>query len=387
MEQNFNHVNLKIVEPSFGSDLTDLIIELDYLRKKHLMGTTHPLIFFQLKDIFHKLESIGSSRIEGNRTTIAEYIETKISEPEKESQNIIEIENITRALDFIDNNIFQSKINRILISELHKIIVDRLLYPPDGEGDKEPGKYRQNDIAIVGTTHQPPPPYLVNEYMEELFNFINKNDPPKFDLLKTAIAHHRFVWIHPFNNGNGRTVRLLTYAMLVKQGFKLDTGNRIINPTAIFCSDRNKYYEFLSKADTGYDKLILKWVEYMLTGLRDEITKVDKLLDYQYLRNELLLPALRQSLKVNLITEIEYKILKKSVDNQVIQAKDLKEVIPNTSSPEISRHIQKLKNKNMIKPIKSNTRKYVVNFVNSYLLRGIIKQLDNKGFLPVHMDE
>ncbi len=78
----FKHFDLKLVEPIFNSPLTDLIIELDYLRKKPLGGTTHPVIFFQLKDIFHTLESIGSARIEGNRTTLAEYIETKISQEE-----------------------------------------------------------------------------------------------------------------------------------------------------------------------------------------------------------------------------------------------------------------------------------------------------------------
>ena len=47
--------------------------------------------------------------------------------------------------------------------------------------------------------------------MEELVAFINRRDPPKYDLMKVAIAHHRFGWIHPFSNGNGRVVRLLTY--------------------------------------------------------------------------------------------------------------------------------------------------------------------------------
>ncbi len=69
----FNHYDLKMVEPEFGSELTDLIIELDYLRKKSLMGSTHSRVFFQLKHIFHTLESVGSARIEGNRTTIARY--------------------------------------------------------------------------------------------------------------------------------------------------------------------------------------------------------------------------------------------------------------------------------------------------------------------------
>ena len=79
-EAVFKHYDLKLVEPTFASALTDLIIELDHLRKKQLGGSTHPKVFFQLKHIFHTLESIGSARIEGNNTTIAEYIETKLSD-------------------------------------------------------------------------------------------------------------------------------------------------------------------------------------------------------------------------------------------------------------------------------------------------------------------
>ena len=85
-EAKFLDYKLKLVEPSFGSSLTDLIIELDYLRKKPLGGSTHPNVFFQLKHIFHTLESIGSARIEGNNTTIAEYIETKLESNENLSE-------------------------------------------------------------------------------------------------------------------------------------------------------------------------------------------------------------------------------------------------------------------------------------------------------------
>ena len=76
-------VNQKIMMPSVGFDMpiTDLVLELEKLRYKILEGTTHPLVFMQMKSIFHMLESIGSSRIEGNNTTIMDYVEsTKIND-------------------------------------------------------------------------------------------------------------------------------------------------------------------------------------------------------------------------------------------------------------------------------------------------------------------
>ena len=62
----------------------------------------------------------------------------------------------------------------------------------------------------------------VDNYMRELIEFIEDPTDHKYDLIKVALAHHRFVWIHPFDNGNGRTVRLFTYAMLIKAGFNVN---------------------------------------------------------------------------------------------------------------------------------------------------------------------
>ena len=278
MKYKFKHYDLKLVVPDFRSHLTDLIIELDYLRRKQLSGSTIASVFFQLKDIFHTLESIGSARIEGNNTTILEYIESKLAEAPTPNQGIREIMNMEEAMSFIDNNLKDVLFNRAFVSELHKKVVEGLFPPPKGEGDPTPGRYRTVSVSINRAVHRPPKPVQVEGYMDELFAFINRANEPKYDLLKMAIAHHRFLWIHPFVNGNGRTIRLFTYAMLVKQGFNVDIG-RILNPTAVFCSNRKNYYRYLSLADTGRDKGILSWCEYVLKGLKDEIEKIDRLLD------------------------------------------------------------------------------------------------------------
>jgi len=378
-QSEFQHYDLKLIEPDFSSPLTDLIIDLNHLRKRRLGGSTHPQIFFQLKQIFHTLESIGSARIEGNNTTIAEYIETKLEQQPTVSQDVKEIQNIEQAMTFVEEHVKDYPINRLFVSEMHKKIVDGL--SPTQEGDQHPGEYRKTNVAINNAHHVPPDRSTIEGYMNELFEFINHADSPKYDLLKIAIAHHRFVWIHPFRNGNGRTVRLLTYAMLVKLGFNVDVG-RILNPTAVFCSSRNDYYHYLSKADKGTEAGLLSWCQYVLQGLKEEVEKIDKLLDYEVLRKEILLPAIEYSAERQYITVLEARVLKKAIDKKVIKASDLKEIFPGRQSAEISRQIRKLVEKQMLVSEKDSPRKYIIRFDNSYLLRGIIKMLGEQGFLP-----
>jgi len=378
----YPYEKLRIVYPSFESNLTDLILDLNHLRRKRLMGSTHPRIFFQLKRIFHMMESLGSARIEGNHTTIAEFIETKIAQPKPQAKDekMHEIENIESSMDFIEKVVEDTPIDDAFLRELHKKVVSGL--SPNAEGDYNPGQYRKKNIVISGASHIPPDYTQVNDYMQELTSFINTELPHKYDLLKIALVHHRFVWIHPFQNGNGRTVRLITYAQLVKSDFKVKRG-RIINPTAIFCSNREKYYNLLSKADSGTSQDLLEWCDYVLTGLIREIEKIDKLLDYKYLSDKILLPAVKFSLERKVITQMEADILNVAVKKETFQAHDLKNIFPNKSAIYVSRQIKRLKNKHMISAESARSRKYLIDFGNNYLLRGVIKMLDQCGFLPL----
>ena len=381
---------LKLFNPSFDTELVDLIVDLDPLKKKKLGGSTHPAIFFQLKNIFHTLESIGSARIEGNHTTIAEFIETKIKSKNDtgmvKDEKIREIQNGEKALEYIDRQIGElgGQITASFLSEIHKIVVDGLTPHPDGEGSKKPGSYRNVNVIIGGSNVVTAEFPLVPNLMNDLITFIQNPDAEKYDLLKTAISHHRFTIIHPFDNGNGRTVRLLTYSMLVKQGFNVNVG-RILNPTAIFCSDRENYYKMLGLADKGTEEGLREWSEYVLKGLKTEIEKVDKLLNYSYLSKNILEVAVAHALERKLITDTEAHILKIAIEKQVIQQSDIKHIFPGKDASQVSRVIKKLLTENIITTERESKRKYILNFQNNYLLRGIVKALDNEGFLPASL--
>lgn len=387
MKASFIHHDLKLIQPDFDSELTNLVVELEGLRNKVLKGTTRPFMFFQIKEIFHWLESLGSARIEGNNTTIAEIIETKIEDSDSDkSPNIIEIENLRNAMDFIDDNIDESPINHAFITELHKIVVKGLAFPPDGEGDRTPGKYRNYKVQIQKSTHQPPElESQVQSYMDELMKFIQSDDSPKYDLIKTALVHHRFMWIHPFGNGNGRTGRLLTYAMLVKQGFNIKSG-KLINPTAIFCLNRDLYNNNLSIADDGSFKGLSMWCEFVLDGLKSEIEKIDRLLDYNFFRDEIVLPSLKLSLDRKLITPREENILKWTINNKsqtVVNSDIRKNIMKGKSSQQISNELKSLIERKMLMPLNDSPRRYFLRFDNNYLLRGVMQILKEKGFLPL----
>lgn len=379
-------MKIEIPQISLDSDLADLIVELEKLRNKIIEGTTHPSVFYQVKNIFHTLESIGSARIEGNNTTVADYIETKISDQSPDpAESIREIINVERAMSFVEEYMMdyaadEARIDKALISEIHKIVVEGLSV--GHEGDRTPGSYRGGSVSITGSSHTPPDALLVDELMEGLISFVNEQHRPKYDLIKAAIAHHRFVWIHPFANGNGRVVRVLTYAMLLRT-ILVQGQQRIINPTAVFCFDRKRYYDLLAIADLGTNEGMIEWCEYVLTGLRDEIKKIDMLSDYQYFKDEILKPALQHSLQHRYISELEHKILKRTIDSptQTIAAGDVKDLFPGKSSSEITRQLRKLIDQRKLKPVAEGARKYVISFSNNYIYRSVIYVLGNKGFL------
>ncbi len=370
--------NLRLVSPSFDSQLTDTLIELNHLRKLKLHGSTAPWIFFQLKDIFHILESVGSARIEGNRTTISEYIEKKIEKRERSSERFSEIANVEAAMDLIEDTISEgTEITHHFIRELHHLVVGEL----SSEGDRTPGAYRSWNVKISKSKHVPPDYIQVQSYMDEFLKFINEKAPDKYDLLKTAIAHHRFTWIHPFGNGNGRVVRLLTYALLIKYGFNVKDG-KILNPTAVFCNDRDLYYEKLSEADLGDDTSLLNWCDYVLTGILEEVTKVNKLLDFEYLLKNVLTPTINLGIERGYLNKEEAKVLTFGIKKQRFKANELNEALDDLTSRQKTHLISKMKDSGFIKPLTENGRTYYVSFMNNYLMRSLIQILEKENFIP-----
>ncbi|WP_244939675.1 Fic family protein [Acinetobacter guerrae] len=264
-----------------------------------------------------------------------------------------------------------------LIRELHAITVNNLIR----EGDKTPGAYRPGPVRISGAEHLPPLASDVPFYMEELVSFVNKDNPSKYDLMKVALAHHRFGWIHPFGNGNGRVVRLFTYALLIKYGFNVTTGGGILNPTAVICNDRNKYYEMLAIADKGDADSLEQWCTYVLEGILTELKKIDQLNEYDWLKKKILLPALQIAIERQRVTDLEAQIIRHGIENPEFKASDLDHIFTDMTKPQRTYQIRKLNEAKLIQPITVGARSYYICFLYNSLFRGVIDCLRKEGFI------
>ena len=116
----------------------------------------------------------------------------------------------------------------------------------------EAGRIRKTPVGINKSKHDPPPPHLVEAHLTEFCEFINDNWHERTAFYLSSYAMWRLNWIHPFTDGNGRTSRALSYALLsIKLGYVLPGSPTI--PQQIE-EDNSHYIEALEISDEAASK-------------------------------------------------------------------------------------------------------------------------------------
>ncbi len=87
--------------------------------------------------------------------------------------------------------------------------------------DKDAGEYRQKKVTIGGVSYVPPPSGSMDDYMSRLGEEIRETSKSTSPLELAVRAHTKFVAIHPFVDGNGRTARLIMAAILLASGLPI----------------------------------------------------------------------------------------------------------------------------------------------------------------------
>lgn len=159
----FNHFDLALLNPAFDSSLVDVLTELEHLRRLKLAGTTPAPVFYQLKRVFHMLESLGSARIEGNHTTLADYVESSLEGTATAGDNLSEIASIEEAMTYIESAMKPgNEVSEHFIRELHALAVRNLVR----EGDATPGAYRVASGDYIDLKlYEPAMRHLIDTYI------------------------------------------------------------------------------------------------------------------------------------------------------------------------------------------------------------------------------
>ncbi len=228
------------------------------LKRLNKLRPISKTLLLKLKERFDVEMTYNSNAIEGNTLTLKEtywVIQQGITVKGKSLKDHLEAKNHKEALDFLYDMIEHDKkftFSEHLIKQIHSLIIQDI--------DKNiAGKYRNIDVFIAGTEHVPPSALDVSFRMKELADWARKNHNKMYIVEFSAIFHHKFVHIHPFQDGNGRTARLLMNIFLMQYGF----------PIAIIQkNDRQKYYRVLEMADNGnYKPLVLFVTQAVLRSL------------------------------------------------------------------------------------------------------------------------
>ena len=199
-----------------------------------------------------------SNAIEGSTLTYAEtyailYNDNSFKIEGKEPRELYEAINHKKALELVFENIKNNEnFDERLIKKINETI---------NKDIKETTGYRTVQVFIRGSEHIPPAP----EKIPNLMNYFvyNYNNDVQDIFIKVARYHIEFEKIHPFEDGNGRTGRLLINYELIK--------NNIL-PVVITKDDRVKYFEFIRNNDiTG----LAEWFKELSENENERIKKFD----------------------------------------------------------------------------------------------------------------
>ncbi len=229
---------------------------------KGWLDTFHPLpsaVVAELKQLFDVQFTYNSKAIEGNTLTQSEtqlVLEKGITVGGKTLREHLEVVGHRDAIDYVE--LLAQKDTRIgewEIRQIHSLlftVIDRA----------EAGRYRQLDVKAAGTEYKYPPHshYLLAGFVGWL-NSKEIQQPHPIDYV--AESHCRFVGIHPFQDGNGRTGRLLMNLLLLWLGY----------PVAMIRHEqRVEYIEALVQAKQQ-DNLVA-FQELVLQAAQDSLVEV-----------------------------------------------------------------------------------------------------------------
>lgn len=308
----------------------------------------------QIRTIHH------GTHIEGNDLTL--YQTKKILEGAevyaraRDIQEVINYRNVVQLLDELAAK--RGGYDPDMLKDIHKLTVDRLVVP------EKVGVFRTSEVVIkeesTGRVIFSPPPFVEVPYLiEDFFGWLNSPDASEIHpVIRAGIAHYILVAIHPFVEGNGRTVRAFSSLILMREGYDV---KKFFSLEEHFDQDPADYYEAISSVDRQSPNIgsrdITSWLDYFTGVVSIELEKV---------KDKVRKLSVDTRLKVKFgeqvsLSERQMRLVEYLSDQGAGSMGELKKVLPMVSEDTVLRELRGLLEKGIIKKQGSTkASKYVV---------------------------
>lgn len=191
-----------------------------------------------------KKSSYASNKIEGNPLTEEQANEAIDSDPHKHFlKPEQEIRNYFLALNFLEESLKKKELfSKSMILKVQSIVEKGASKEKIGlRGPMPPGVLFAVYDSETGIPEYIPPEYTdIPALLDELVEYVNTTDD--HPLIIAAVVHYQLVTIHPFEDGNGRTARLMSGYILDYYGYGF---NGIGSLEEYFAYDPDEYYSSL----------------------------------------------------------------------------------------------------------------------------------------------
>lgn len=171
----------------------------------------------QLQDYYRVGLTWSSNALEGNTFTISEtkvVLEDGLTIGGRPIRDFYETIGHGKAYDFMFTLVKQRSITIEDIKTMH-----RLFYHDIDE--ENAGAWRKTQVVVSGSDHAFPRPQEIEKQMQALAVWIPDARSRFHPVAFAAMLHLKFVTIHPFLDGNGRTARLIMNLALIQDGYML----------------------------------------------------------------------------------------------------------------------------------------------------------------------
>lgn len=153
-----------------------------------------------------------------------------------------------------------------------------------------------------------------------------------------------------------------------------------VPPFAVFGGDRAGYYQNLAAADALDDAGLLRWCEYVLSGLRHDMETMLKMAPGSTLR-DLYTEAADSVQRAGQIAPEEAAVLTRGTDGATFRSRDVQYIL-GSDAPTRSRRLNGMRDRLLVRPETPNGRIYRIRLAPNVVTPFLIGALGRRGFLP-----